>query len=91
MRFFVMFVTAVCVLFLIVYFKTNRREGGGGLPNKLNRYRGGLVNFQASSFNIFISSLVILNELANSASSALSSEHLDMLRRVHSLVECFCS
>ena len=34
-----------------VYFKTNRRVGA---PKKLNRLRGGLLKFQASSFNIFI-------------------------------------
>ena len=27
---------------------------GGGAPKKLNRKRGGLLKFQASSFNIFI-------------------------------------
>ena len=34
-----------------VYFKTSRRRGA---PKKLNRWRGGLLKFQASSFNIFI-------------------------------------
>ena len=38
---------------------------GGGTPKKLNRQQGGLLKFQASSFNIFIPppSIVILNEL----------------------------
>ena len=38
--------------------------GGGGAPKKLNCYRGGLLKFQASSFNIFIPPLVISNELS---------------------------
>ena len=29
-------------------------KGGGGAPKKLNCYRGGLLKFQASSFNIVI-------------------------------------
>ena len=45
----------------------NQQEGGG-IPKKLNRWRGGLLKFQASSFNIFIPpNLVILSELSLSA------------------------
>ena len=37
----------------------------GGLLKKLNRYRGGLLKLQASSFSIFIPTpLVILNKLS---------------------------
>ena len=32
----------------------NYQERGRGAPKKLNRQRGGLLKFQASSFNIFI-------------------------------------
>ena len=40
-------------------------KGGGGAPKKLNRELGGLLKFQASSFNIFIPApLVILNKLS---------------------------
>ena len=39
-----------------VYFKTNRRlGGGGGASKKLNCERGGRQKFQASSLNIFMS------------------------------------
>ena len=63
-----------------VYFNTNRKGGGLRRQaafsfavlwiivcncKKLNRYRGGLLKFQASSFNIFIPPPpVILNELS---------------------------
>ena len=70
-----------------------KEEGGGGseifsttkegAPKKLNRYRGGLLKFQASSFNIFIPPpLVILNELSlTNCSTAVSFASLLVSRK----------
>ena len=43
---------------------TSKRTGGWEAPKKLNHWRGGLLKYQAPSFNIFIPPVVILNELS---------------------------